>query len=176
MLSNLGASYMANWLAWTTSTCVWSWWNWTRVWASGFGECPLGICICLLACFSHPSMLHTQSYTDKTIYIRKLITPQMKAVARSFFWTLLEREYITANAAYKHTWESAPEETRTFRTFENANPVTLFWWPFNLLLTCIIHYHPKAVLNICFYEKLTSLFDTFSWVGIPHPLWHCRFE
>lgn len=34
------------------------------------------------------------------------------------------------------TWESAPEETRTFKLLENARPVILFWWPFNFVLTC----------------------------------------
>lgn len=34
-----------------------------------------------------------------------------------------------------HTWESAPEDTSTFRWFEKASPVILFWWPFNLVFT-----------------------------------------
>ena len=34
------------------------------------------------------------------------------------------------------TWESAPEDTSTFRTGEKARPVTLFWWPLSLVLTC----------------------------------------
>jgi hypothetical protein len=34
------------------------------------------------------------------------------------------------------TWASAPEETKTLRALENANPVILFWCPFSLLLTC----------------------------------------
>ena len=34
------------------------------------------------------------------------------------------------------TWASAPDETSTFNKCENAKPVILFKWPFNLLLTC----------------------------------------
>jgi len=34
------------------------------------------------------------------------------------------------------TWESAPDETRTFREFEKARPVILFEWPLSLLFTC----------------------------------------
>lgn len=34
------------------------------------------------------------------------------------------------------TWASAPDETRTFKTFEKASPVILFECPLSLLLTC----------------------------------------
>jgi hypothetical protein len=61
MRSILEASYIANWVSWTTNKRSWSEWNWTRV--SPTGDFPAGSWIGMDFLFSHVSMLHTHSCT-----------------------------------------------------------------------------------------------------------------
>lgn len=56
------------------------------------------------------------------------------------------------------TWESAPDETSTFNTWEKARPVILLEWPFSLLFTCI-----KKMVSIYQASQLMSSGDKYPW-------------